>query len=79
LEILRIDFERSRSAASRVRAATFNPGTTGGARYAVAIEDGSTLRLTLWVKRLKQECFIFQPRDLTGHVSHASYHRSGKY
>jgi hypothetical protein len=77
--LFRADFLRGEAVANEVRSAKpFNPGSTGGTRYAVAIEDGADLRLNLWVKRLRGECYIFQTRGLRGHVTHASYHDDGR-
>jgi hypothetical protein len=47
-------------------------------RYAVAIEDGSELWLTLWVRRSpKGEFFVMQPRGESGGDPHTSYHLDG--
>jgi hypothetical protein len=74
-----VEFERAQARAEELRATTLNPGTTGGYHYAVAIEDGADLRLTLWVKRsLKGECVILQPRD-GDWDPHCTYHQDGRY
>jgi hypothetical protein len=76
---LRDEFERAQVRAEALRATTLNPGTTGGYHYAVAIEDGADLRVTLWIKRtLKGECVILQPRDGKWDP-HCTYHRDGRY
>ena len=49
-------------------------------RYAIAIEDGANLWLTLWVRRSKNgSCFIVYPRGPGSRNPHASYHADGKY
>jgi hypothetical protein len=76
---LREEYERAQVRAESLRATTLNPRTTGGHRYAVAIEDGADLRLTLWIKRsLKAECVILQPRDGKWNA-HCTYHYDGRY
>jgi hypothetical protein len=76
---LREEYERAQVRADALRATTLNPGTTGGYHYAVAIEDGTDLRVTLWVKRSqKGECVILQPRDGRWDP-HCTYHRDGRY
>lgn len=50
----------------------------GEYRYAVAIEDGSTLWLTLWVRRSRKgEFFVMLPRGDANWDPHASYHLDG--
>jgi len=76
---LREEYERGQVRAQALRATTLNPGTTGDYHYAVAIEDGTDLRVTLWVKRSRAgECVILQPRDGKWDP-HCTYHRDGRY
>jgi hypothetical protein len=76
---LREEYERAQIRAEALRATTLNPGTTGGYYYAVAIEDGADLRVTLWVNRkLNGECVILKPRNGKWDP-HCTYHRDGKY
>jgi len=50
----------------------------GEHRYAVAIEDGSNLWLTLWVKRSRKgEFFVMVPRGDRDWDPHTSYHLDG--
>jgi hypothetical protein len=50
----------------------------GEHRYAVAVEDGSNLWLTLWVKRSRKgEFFVMIPRGDRDWDVHTSYHRDG--
>lgn len=52
----------------------------GDYRYAVAIEDGSELWLTLWVRRSRKgEFFVMQPRGDSGGDPHTSYHLDGNF
>jgi hypothetical protein len=54
------------------------PAVPGGHRYAVAVEEGSDLWLTLWVKRSPDgEFFVMLPRRLTKWDPHTSYHLDG--
>jgi hypothetical protein len=76
---LRSHFEDTKAKMDAFRPQVFKPGTTGGHCYAVAIEDGDRLRLTLWIKRsIRAECFIMYPRD-SEWAPHASYHPDGRY
>jgi hypothetical protein len=55
------------------------PCPVGEHRYAIALEDGSDLRLVLIVRRsAKGEYFIVYPRDRESDP-HASYHLKGDY
>lgn len=50
----------------------------GECKYAVAINDGSDLWLTLWVKRSKKgEVFVMVPRADRAWDPHTSYHLDG--
>ena len=52
--------------------------TPGEHRYAVAVREGATLWLTLWVRRSpKGEFFVFMPRADRAWNPHASYHLDG--
>jgi hypothetical protein len=76
---LREHFERQKAKLDAFEPKVFKPGTTGGYCYAIAINDGSLLRLTLWIRRaLNGECFIMYPRDSEWNP-HASYHLGGQY
>jgi hypothetical protein len=80
--LLRRDYESRRAAvmAHDVRYMSSKPCPAGQYRYAVAIEDGATLWLTLWVKRnSKGEYFMMYPRGPGDCNPHASYHRDGTY
>ena len=50
-------------------------------KYAVAVRDGTSLLLFLWVKRSKTgELFAFLPRPHDTSINaHASYHTDGRY
>src|SRR5262245_61797188 len=49
-------------------------------RYAVAIEDGESLWLTLWVRRSpKGEFFVMLPRGDSEWDPHTSYHLNGNF
>lgn len=76
---LREKYRLGQARAEALRASTLSPGSTGGFSYAVAIEDGADLRVTLWIKRkLNGECVILQPRD-DKWDPHCTYHRDGRY
>jgi hypothetical protein len=80
--ILRRQYEETRSAflALDINAVVHRPSPAGEYLYAVAIEDGTSLWLTLWVKRSsKGEYFVLYPRGRGGWNPHASYHRDGTY
>jgi hypothetical protein len=56
------------------------PPPTGEFRYAVSIDDGTNLWLTLWVRRSRsRECFVMYPRGWGSGDPHASYHRDGRF
>jgi hypothetical protein len=76
---LRSHFEDTKAKMDAFQPQVFKPGTAGGHCYAIAIEDGDRLRLTLWIRRsIRGECFIMYPRD-SEWASHASYHPDGRY
>ena len=51
---------------------------SGEYRYAVAVEDGSNLWLTLWVRRSRKgEFFVMLPRGDSDWDPHTSYHLEG--
>jgi len=78
----RREYEQARSEflAQDTHAVVQKPGPSGEYRYAVAIEDGAKLWLTLWVKRsAKGEYFILYPRGRGAWNPHASYHLDGTY
>jgi hypothetical protein len=76
---MRSRFDDAKAKLDAFRPQVFKPGTTGGYCYAVAIEDGPGLRLTLWIRRnLKGECFVMYPRDPESDP-HSSYHANGSY
>jgi hypothetical protein len=80
--ILRRDYERRKSAvlAHDVRYMSSKPCPAGQYRYAVAIEDDTTLWLTLWVKRNPRgECIVLYPRGRGTWNPHATYHQDGRY
>jgi hypothetical protein len=61
---------------------------TGEHRYAVAVEEGSDLWLTLWVKRsikgeffvmLPRKVFVILPRWVNEWDPHTSYHLDGTF
>lgn len=57
-ERVREVYEQAQLRGEAPQATTLGPGTTGGHGYAVAIEDGADLRVTLWVKRCFGRCSI---------------------
>jgi hypothetical protein len=70
---------KSKREAARLAVAFSRPCPVGEYRYAVAIDDGGDLRLTLVVRRSpKPEYFILFPRDGEWNP-HASYHLDGTY
>jgi len=75
------DVRRVRKSSPKVWRIKFKPLDAGEQRYAVAIQDGSDLWLTMWVRcSPKGEIFIMYPR--AGRHSgdpHASYHRDGTF
>ncbi|MGB9332631.1 MAG: hypothetical protein WCB10_17840 [Steroidobacteraceae bacterium] len=80
--VFRREYERAKAEAGKhdVRYMSSKPCQAGQFRYAVAIEDGATLWLTLWVKRNSRgESFILYPRGNGSWNPHASYHRDGTY
>lgn len=55
------------------------PPRAGEQRYGVALQDGSDLWLTMWVKcDPRGDIYIFYPRG-DGSNPHASYHRDGNF
>lgn len=72
--------ERVQQAANwRAQPAPSRSLRTSDRRYAVAIQDGSELGLTFWIKRsAKGEVFLLYPRE-PEMDPHASYHRDGTY
>ena len=79
--VLRHAYESSRAAvpAHDVRYMSSKPCPAGQYRYAVAIEEGGNLWLTLWVKRDPRACYVLYPRGPGAWNPHASYHRDGRY
>jgi hypothetical protein len=77
-ERLRDVYEQAQLRGEALQATTLGPGTTGGHGYAVAIDDGADLRVTLWVRRAPNICVVLQPRDRDWDP-HATYHVSGRY
>jgi hypothetical protein len=77
-ERVREVYEQSRLRGEALKATTLGPGTTGGRAYAVAIEDGNDLRVTLWVRRGPKICVVLQPRGREWDP-HATYHLNGRY
>ena len=71
-------FEQAQLRGKALQATTLGPGTTGGHSYAVAIDDGMDLRVTLWVRRGPRICVVLQPRDREWDP-HATYHFDGRY
>jgi hypothetical protein len=81
--ILRREYERRKAAAMAhdVRALFRKPCRAGEFRYAVAIEDGADLWLTLVAVRraARGDCYVLIPRDSSPWNPHASYHGDGTY
>lgn len=77
-ERMREAYELGQLRGEALQATTLGPGTTGGHSYAVAIDDGADLRVTLWVKRSPKVCVVLQPRDREWDP-HATYHVDGWY
>jgi hypothetical protein len=80
--ILRRDYERRKSAvlAHDVRSMFRTPCAPGEYRYAVAIEDGADLWLTLVAKRSPGgHYYVLIPRGCGRWNPHASYHHDGRY
>jgi hypothetical protein len=75
---LREAYDQAQLTAEAIRQTSLNPGSTGGFGYAVAIQDGSDLRATLWVKRSSKICVVLQPRDRDWNP-HVTYHVDGRY
>ena len=78
---LRRAFESAQSAAATARASVMfrEPCPSDEHRYAIALEDGSDLRLVLVIRRSpKGEYFVIYPRDRDSNP-HASYHENGMY
>ena len=71
-------FEQGQLRGEALQATTLGPGTTGGDAYAVAIDDGTDLRVTLWVRRAPRICVVLQPRGREWDP-HATYHADGWY
>ena len=80
LEVLRGVFEdvmKRPAAAQMVGLMKLRP-IPGEHRYAVAVRDGTDLRLTLWVRRAaKGDVYVLYPRADRGWNPHTSYHRDG--
>ncbi len=56
------------------------PPKPGHPRYAVAIEDGPDLWLTLWIQRHPAgDCVIIFPRGLGKFEPHTTYHANGRF
>ena len=73
------DAGQARRKAARSAFCFTKPCPSGEHRYAIAIEDGSDLRLPLVVRRSpKGEIFVLYLRD-GGWNPHASYHLDGQY
>ena len=70
-----------RAAKEHDAAALFRaPCRKGEYRYAVAIDDGTKLWLTLVIRRSPGgDCYVLVPRDSTPWNPHASYHRDGTF
>jgi hypothetical protein len=77
-ERMREVYEQAQLRGEALQATTLGPGTTGGHGYAVAIDDGADLRVTLWVRRAPHICVVLQPRDREWNP-HATYHVDGRY
>lgn len=80
--VFRSEYERIKNAAQvrDVHAVLRAPPQSRQFRYAIAIEDGAELWLTLWIKRsLDGECFVLYPHGKGKSQPHASYHRNGVY
>jgi hypothetical protein len=75
---MREEYEQGQLRGEALQASTLGPGTTGGHGYAVAIDDGIDLRVTLWVRRGPRICVVLQPRDREWDP-HATYHVDGRY
>lgn len=73
------DVSRTRRlATSKVGLMKLRPLAPGEYRYAVAIREGSTLWLTLWVRRSpKGEFFVISPISDQKQNAHTSYHLNG--
>jgi hypothetical protein len=80
--VMRPEYERRKADAMArdVRALFRKPCRAGEFRYAVAIEDGADLWLTLVVGRRAPggDCYVLIPRDSPWNP-HASYHRDGAF
>jgi hypothetical protein len=77
-ERMREVYEQAQLRGQALEATTLGPGTTGGHGYAVAINDGVDLRVSLWVRRAPHICVVLQPRDREWNP-HATYHLDGRY
>jgi hypothetical protein len=75
---MRDEYEQGQLRGEALQASTLGPGTTGGHGYAVAIDDGTDLRVTLWVRRAPRICVVLQPRDRELDP-HATYHVDDRY
>ena len=71
-------YEQAQLRGEALQATTLGPGTAGGHAYAVAIDYGADLRVTLWVRRAPNICVVLQPRDRDWDP-HATYHVGGRY
>jgi ribosomal protein L30 len=68
----------SKSTRPKVGLMKLGPIPSGEHRYAVAFRDGSSLWLTLWIKRSKKgEFFVMMPRGNKAWDPHNSYHLDG--
>jgi hypothetical protein len=73
------DAMRSRQRSPTVGLMKLQP-VQGEQKYAVAIQDGSNLWLTMWVRcSRKGEIFVMQPRGNADWDAHASYHSDGTF
>jgi len=73
------EHDRNTALTQDVHAMVPRPPRAGEHHYAVAIEDGAALWLTLWIRRSRNgECFILYPRTPESDP-HASYHCDGRY
>jgi hypothetical protein len=77
-ERVRAAYDQAHLRAEALQTTTLGPGTTGGYGYAVAIEDGADLRVTLWVRRGPKICVVLQPRGREWDP-HVTYHLDGQY
>jgi ribosomal protein L30 len=68
----------SKSTSPKVGLMKLGPIPSGEYRYAVAFREGSSLWLTLWIRRSKKgEFFVMMPRGNKAWDPHNSYHLDG--